>query len=365
MRPEKECRLAITTFLDTSTEKKQNRRRIHEILLQNREIFAASFVRDFESKQFLTRSQMSQRPYSVRAFTTNRSNGVPKLPIVLVHGLMGFVQLNPLQKLIPTMPALHYFRGVVTHLRSLGATVLTPSLPPVSSIRQRSQVLHDFLLDSKARGEWGASKQVHLIGHSMGGLDARHVVCARGAGAFVSSVTTLVSPHRGSPVADWLLGLSPTARSALAYLHQNQTRVDLRAFEDLTTEQMREFNSQVPDHPLVRYFSFSAQKPYGEVQPMLQWTHKIVERSEGLNDGLVSVSSAKWGEHVQTLHCDHNELINWNMSIGGLSLFHANSSTSFNSLQFFRELAAMLARQEAEQPAVVSTQHSSAKTIMH
>ena len=49
---------------------------------------------------------------------------------------------------------------------------------------------------------------------------------------------------------------------------------------------------------------------------------------------------------MQTLQCDHNELVNWNLSLGGLSLLQAASPTAFHSLRFFRELAAVLARDE-------------------
>ena len=51
---------------------------------------------------------------------------------------------------------------------------------------------------------------------------------------------------------------------------------------------------------------------------------------------------------MQTLHCDHNELVNWNLSLGGLSAFQATSPTAFHSVRFFRELAAVLARDEID-----------------
>ena len=47
--------------------------------------------------------------------------------------------------------------------------------------------------------------KVHLIGHSQGGLDARYAVSRLGYGSSTFSVTTLGTPHRGTPLGD--LGL--------------------------------------------------------------------------------------------------------------------------------------------------------------
>jgi triacylglycerol lipase len=273
------------------------------------------------------------------------SHGMPKYPLVLCHGYLGFVDaLSPINRISSAIPSLHYFRGVVAHLRSLGAIVFTPQVPPFGSVRERSEALRTQLLEWRAQGLWRGAARVHLIGHSMGGLDARHFTSALGGADMVASVTSLVTPHHGSPVADWLLALSPAARKALALAGLS------RGLEDLSTQAMREFNAQIPNHPAVKYCSFSAQKPYDEVSPMLRWTHAIVDREEGPNDGLVSVPSASWGTHVATLRCDHNELVNWNVSFGGHSLAAASSGHApFNSLLFFRELAVLLAR-DAEPP---------------
>jgi hypothetical protein len=39
-------------------------------------------------------------------------------------------------------------------------------------------------------------------------------------------------------------------------------------------------------------------------------SHKIIESAEGANDGLVSVRSAQWGEHLATWSVDHWLMIN-------------------------------------------------------
>ncbi|KAJ1676507.1 hypothetical protein EV182_008063, partial [Spiromyces aspiralis] len=42
----------------------------------------------------------------------------------------------------------------------------------------------------------------------------------------------------------------------------------------------------------------------------LRIPHDIIYKKEGPNDGLVSVASAKWGKHIETLQCDHFDLTN-------------------------------------------------------
>ena len=59
-----------------------------------------------------------------------------------------------------------------------------------------------------------------VIGHSMGGLDARYMVSRLGMAERVKSLTTVATPHRGSAFADW--GVRHFGRRAvqvLSYLH--------------------------------------------------------------------------------------------------------------------------------------------------
>ena len=42
---------------------------------------------------------------------------------------------------------------------------------------------------------------MHLIAHSMGGLDARHMIVREGMAERVASLTTVGTPHNGTPVA--------------------------------------------------------------------------------------------------------------------------------------------------------------------
>jgi triacylglycerol lipase len=112
-----------------------------------------------------------------------------KHPIVLVHGLLGFDALGPVQ----------YFYGVPAELRAGGATVYTASVSQSNSSEVRGEQLLRELQTLKAR--YGHSK-FNLVGHSHGGNTARYVAAV--APDLVASVTTMGTPHAGSKVADGL-----------------------------------------------------------------------------------------------------------------------------------------------------------------
>src|SRR5206468_8061022 len=92
-------------------------------------------------------------------------------------------------------------------------------------------------------------------------------------------------------------------------------KLDVRAAYDLTTDSCERFNEEVPDAPGVRYFSISASRPWHKVAPLFLHSHKIIAAKEGDNDGLVSVASAKWGEHLGTWPADHLHAINKRFTI--------------------------------------------------
>src|SRR5262245_32670532 len=87
-----------------------------------------------------------------------RAPHLPRWPIVLVHGLVGFDALL-------LAGGRQYFRGIVTHLEARGLTVYRPQLPGVGSVPVRAGKLADFIRSLP-------DEKVNVIAHSMAGLDA-------------------------------------------------------------------------------------------------------------------------------------------------------------------------------------------------
>ncbi|GBC08320.1 hypothetical protein RclHR1_08020003 [Rhizophagus clarus] len=123
----------------------------------------------------------------------------PRLPIVLCHGLFGFDKLGPSS--IPYLQ-IHYWGGIQEALQKLGAKVVVTKVPRTGCIKVRAQALHKMLESVYSGGIGGID--VNLLAHSMGGLDCRYLIAHLPTKQVtIRSLTTVATPHRGSPFMDW------------------------------------------------------------------------------------------------------------------------------------------------------------------
>lgn len=222
---------------------------------------------------------------------------IPKLrsPVVLVHGLFGFDKIG-----VAGTTIVSYFRGIPELLTAAGNRVLIPTLTPTGGVEARAKQLKDFLL------QHSPGEPVHLIAHSLGGLDARYMISCLDMAAYVLTLTTLGTPHRGTSFADW--GIHRLERLIKPLL--DSIGMPYQAFYDLTRANCARFNEKVLDATNVRYFSVGGKHTSHFLH--LEWMlpHRIVTRHEGDNDGVVSLHSAKYGEHFEEWEGDHLMLVN-------------------------------------------------------
>src|SRR5262245_58415991 len=170
----------------------------------------------------------------------------PKLrtPVVLVHGLFGFSRVQ-----VGGYTVASYFSGIADRIEAAGTRVLVPFLTPTGGVEQRARQLRDYLLSQSPQ------EPVHIIAHSMGGLDTRYMISRLGMADRVLTLTTLGTPHRGSPFADWGINrLERMIKPVLEFLG-----MPTQAFYDLTTARCALFNKEVPDIAKVRYFSVAGR----------------------------------------------------------------------------------------------------------
>ncbi|KAK7429630.1 lipase 2 [Neonectria magnoliae] len=272
----------------------------------------------------------------------NHRSHTPKYPIVLAHGLLGFSELQ----LSSFLPSVQYWHGIKEALTAQGATVITPTVPPSSSIAERAAALHAALA-----AEAPAPKAVNIIAHSMGGLDARYMLAHLAPlPVRVASLVTVATPHRGSAFADHLLEEGGAAPIHLPRLYGAIERAGFgtAAFAQLTRRYMQdEFNPATRDRPDVRYFSYGAA--FVDPPPLLspfRYPHGILAEAEGSNDGLVSVESSRWGTYKGTLlGVSHLDLINWSNRVGWTVREWMGVKRNFNAIAFYLDMADMLAKE--------------------
>jgi triacylglycerol lipase len=224
-------------------------------------------------------------------------------PIVLVHGAT--TKGSRLQ--IGMFDFGDYFRGIKAFYEATGTPVYVVELSTDGSIGERAAVLKNFL-DSDLKG-----KMVNLVAHSLGGLDARYVVSVLKS-TQVASVTTIGTPHHGSPVADWAIRQSKRGSPWYWFFRLLGYDMDLRRFlPEITTDSMEKvFNPRVPDRADVRYFSVISSGSFREnsMSYILWFPARWLEGEKHLlsahgHDGLVPKDSQKWGKVIADVTLDH------------------------------------------------------------
>jgi triacylglycerol lipase len=232
---------------------------------------------------------------------------------------------------------INYFKGLEQHLKGRHET-LFPDVGPLESCDARADELADAIIKRKF-----PEGPVHIIAHSMAGLDSRSLIGRNlhglSAPGRIASLTTLSTPHRGSPVADLLVGPEPIGLRRLLYEAArqilDQLNIPIGALGDLTTAGA----SQIPDvrktHPHIRYrscFAAGRPKPFLPTCLVLEPTHDFVRLETGqANDGVVAQDSAHYGE-FQIFQCDHADLVGHNLDPPNFSNFQFNHLAAIDAL---------------------------------
>lgn len=226
----------------------------------------------------------------------------PPLPVVLVHGFFGFDRIG-----VPGVK-IHYFRGIVKHLATLGCHAHAVRLPASASVPDRAKILVDKINALP-------HERVDIIAHSLGGLDARYALAKLGLASKVRALVTIGTPHHGTPLADLAMeGRIATARKAIAAIG-----VPLHGLDWLSTAALAKFNEDIRDVPGVRYACVVAgiREASTPISLALTPVHAYLRRVAGPNDGLVPVTSQYWGETLAEIEADHWQQVGWRMTMRG------------------------------------------------
>lgn len=278
----------------------------------------------------------------------------PPYPVVFHHGFAGFRDIGPI----------NYYFNVARDLRARGERVyeaeVTPFDSPASRALQLSRYVDRVLEESN-------SQKVILIAHSQGGLDSRHMISSLGYGDRVAALVTISTPHRGTRVADTVLGFVPGATqsfiNAIATLfawtyNEARERMDINAaLLGLSEREATAFNRANPNDPRVRYWSYAGRShlrtgvavcggaryeneplrvdsttlPLAPFAALLEGLDPV----NNVNDGLVTVESARWGEFQGCIPADHMDEVGQIAHTGPIA-------SGFDHIAFYRKIVSDL-----------------------
>ena len=254
-----------------------------------------------------------------------------RYPVVLMHGFGALANL--LQGGVLHAEAMH--------LRGHGIWAYAPHVNPYDTISTRSRAWSDRI--DRVLEETGAER-VNLLAFSSAGLDGRYLISSLDRAADIASLVTISSPHRGSAVVDYLQSQPERLKSwAVSFMdfvgraaYEHEAPHTERALAELAPSYVcDEFNPAHPDHPDVYYASYAGHAGRGTdlpIYPPLIVPNRVLYTASGVNDGLVPVESAKWGDFLGLLDADHARQIGLRLAPG-----------DFDSKAFFLQIARHLA----------------------
>lgn len=251
-----------------------------------------------------------------------------KYPIILAHG-MGFM---------PSTTYPNSFPGIVAALQARGATVYTPVVEPLGPTREKAEQFKAEFLKIKADYS-DPNIKFNIIGHSHGGIYTRDAITNLGLSSYVASLTTVDSPHRGSfiaqvnvdiaEIAPWLANMI----AGLIPMVGDPAKLEINNIQLSIDYMTKVFNPNCPNKSGVYYQSWSGMyRRYDIFKTTVDFLIMLVQimtgtspqpstpaeyvaalykllpdlatetyiLGGGVNDGLVSVSSAKWGTYLGT-----------------------------------------------------------------
>jgi triacylglycerol lipase len=319
-------------------------------------------------RHFLSTMAVSTTVPFIRFANGAPSQSKPRI-VLLAHGLFGFSTVGPRP----------YFNGVKECFDS-GTVFHAPAVPPTGSFIDRGKALKKAIADA-IPSENERHKAIHIVAHSMGGLDARYLISSKGlnCSSWIASLTTISTPHNGSPIADFATGQRHLQFSDLAGLSNlpEETLVtvleaikkpaplgisarlfapkaiwdtvgDLRAYlanvlgtppeaiPELTTNAAVSFNEKYQSLEGVPFLCCAGLSDPGKTMSRLLFpTWAVLKAVSNDNDGVVPVTSSQWKPAIPltTAPADHLELVGLGQLLDGVPV-----RTHFNVCDLYKKI---------------------------
>lgn len=211
-----------------------------------------------------------------------------RYPVILVHGII--LKDNRFFK---------SFGKIEKNLKKNGYLVSTAPTDGFGTIENNAAQLKEYI--EKILEKEHAEK-VNLIAHSKGGLDSKYMMEALGMEDKVASLTTLCTPHLGSPIADYILKYPRWLLKFIAFWINLWYRIfgdkKPNCLEVCKQLQQKEEADLIHFSDKVYCQSYSATLKSGKDDFVMSIPYFFSKRLEKRDtDGLVPVDSSKFGNY--------------------------------------------------------------------
>lgn len=273
-------------------------------------------------------------------------------PVVLVPGIFAF----------DSIAMVDYWYQIPAALQSQGTEVYVPKINAFDNSVKRGNQLIQQLEGYKVASN-GRIKKFNLIAHSQGGMTSRYVMNVRPD--LVASVTTMATPHTGSPLADVVTGVAPqgTLQGVAFEVFANAVGNLVNIFSDNAASQSdiyamlgefnkpgaAAFNAQFPaglptqacgagpnsvslGGQNIRLYSWGGGSPLTNVLDPSDALFAITSLAFGgqANDGVTGVCANHFGQVIQDRY-RMNHIDIENQVFGVVSWFETNPKTLFKN----------------------------------
>lgn len=231
-----------------------------------------------------------------------------KYPIILVHGIA-----------IKDYLFIKSFGRIDKNLKEQGYKVYKSKIDGFGTIENNALILKEEIMHIL---EEEKVDKINIIAHSKGGLDSKYMIQNLGMEDKVASLTTLCTPHKGSPVASSILKLPKWVLRWIAFWLNSWYRIFGDKHPDSLTvcKQLQEVNDienetlTVSTNIYCQSYSTKMDRAKDDFVmgiPLIFYHHFLKEENV---DGLVKEDSSIFGEYKGRAFEDsvsHSEIIDF------------------------------------------------------
>ncbi|GMO58381.1 MAG: hypothetical protein Ta2G_18470 [Termitinemataceae bacterium] len=219
-----------------------------------------------------------------------------KYPILLIHGA-GFRD--------KIFGIINYWGRIPKLFEQHGITIYYGGTDAWGTIEKNAEKLKEKI--EHIKNEYKIEK-INIIAHSRGGLESRYLISELQMGDSIASLTTIATPHRGAKIMNVGFYIPKFIYKFAAIFVNMWSKIVGDRDPDFYTSSLelserycKEFNKKYQNNENIYYQSYASNLKYFFSDLVFILLYPLLFITDGDNDGLCPVESAKWGDFKGTI----------------------------------------------------------------